>query len=286
MSLNPPIRDRSDALAGDEAPLSIAPSRTAEALADLAAGFSRSWIWTKLAYQDIKLRYRGSVLGPFWVTLTNLIVIVAIGAIYSTLFQMNTAEYVPYVMTGLLVWQFFSGMVNDATMTFILAQEIIQQVPLPFSVQAYRVVYRNQLLLAHNAVIIPLGLAFYAVPIGWSVLEIVPALIILSVNGLWISLLLGAASARFRDIPPIIANAMQLVFFMTPIFWPMNAASHLKQYLALNPFFAAIDVVRAPLLGVAPEPTSWPLLLACTLVGCVCGFAFFIRFRERIAYWI
>jgi ABC-type polysaccharide/polyol phosphate export permease len=285
MSLNLLIRDRPAAIR-EKIELLPASSRTAEGLGDLAAGLSRSWIWTKLAYHDIKLRYRGSVLGPFWVTLTNLILIVALGTIYSTLFQVNTAEYVPYVMTGLLVWQFVSGMVNDAPATFISAQEIIHQVPLPFSLQAYRVVYRNQLLLAHNAVIIPFGLALYRVPLNWHVFEVIPALLILSINGLWISLFLGAASARFRDIPPIVSNAMQLAFFMTPIFWPMSSAGHLKRYLILNPLFAAVDVVRAPLLGSAPEPSSWPLLLGCTMIGCVGGFGFFIRFRERIAYWI
>lgn len=286
MSVNVSLSDRpvaADRYAIEELPKA---SRSAEALTDFKAGFSRRWIWSKLAYQDIKQRYRGSLLGPFWVTLTNLILIVALGMIYSTLFNVDPAEYVPYVMLGLLVWQFISGMILDGCATFTEAQDIIQQVPMPFSIQAYRVVYRNILVLAHTAVLIPFGLAIYHVPQSWRILEIVPALIVLCINGFWISLLLGPVSARFRDIPPIVANVVQVVFFLTPIFWPMKAAAHLREYLALNPFFAAIDVVRAPLLGEAPEATSWPLLLACTAVLSLCGYGFFVRFRERIAYWL
>jgi len=269
-----------------EIALSLPPSRFNEAVGDLVGGLRREWIWTRLAYQDIKERYRGSVLGPFWVTLTNLIMIVALGGIYSQLFHMDVAIYVPYIMTGILIWGFISAMIVEGCSTFTNAQDVIQQVPMPFSVQAYRVVYRNLIVLAHNIVIIPFGLLLFRVPVGWRVIEVVPALAVLSLNGLWMAVLLGAISTRFRDVPPIVSNIVQVLFFLTPIFWPLDSIKNLKPWLVLNPFFAWIDVARAPLLGVAPEPTSWPILVGCTVVGSLLGFLFFVRFRERLAYWI
>jgi ABC-2 type transport system permease protein/lipopolysaccharide transport system permease protein len=266
--------------------LPMPATRFSEAVADLAAGLSRSWIWSRLAYQDIKLRYRGSVLGPFWVTLTNMILIASMGSIYAELFHVNAMTYVPYIMMGILVWQFISGTINEACGTFTEAHDVIQQVPMPFSVQAYRVVYRNLIVFAHNVVIVPFGIAIFKIPVGWQLLEIVPGLILLSLNGLWISLLLGAISTRFRDIPPIVSNVVQVLFFLTPVFWPLDAVQDLRPILTLNPFFAWIDVVRAPLLGVPPEPTSWPILIGCVVGGWLCSFLFFVRFRERIAYWI
>jgi ABC-type polysaccharide/polyol phosphate export permease len=285
MSVNQALSDLIEPADG-RVVLALPPSRLSEAVMDLVRGMNRSWIWSRLAFQDIKERYRGSVLGPFWVTLTNLIMIVAMGVIYARLFNVDTATYVPYIMTGLLTWQFISAMIIEGCATFTGAHDVIQQVPMPFSVQAYRVVYRNLIVLAHNAVIVPFGLALFRVPVGWGALAVAPALIVLSLNGLWITLLLGTISTRFRDIPPIVANVVQVLFFLTPIFWPLDSIKDLKDWLALNPFFAWIDVVRAPLLGVAPEPTSWPILLGCTLVGGLLSFLFFVRFRERIAYWI
>ena len=285
MSVNQAFPETVEVTAGRVA-LPAPPSRFSEAVSDLTAGLARSWIWSRLAYQDIKLRYRGSVLGPFWVTLTNLIMIATMGAIYAQLFHIDPASYVPYIMVGILTWQFISATITEACATFTGAQDVIQQVPMPFSVQAYRVVYRNLIVLAHNVVIIPFGLALFKVPVDWHVLEVVPALILLSLNGLWISLLLGVLSTRFRDIPPIIANVVQVLFFLTPIFWPLSSVGPEMRVLAYNPFFAWIDVVRAPLLGVAPEPTSWPILIACVIAGGAVGFLFFVRFRERIAYWI
>jgi ABC-2 type transport system permease protein/lipopolysaccharide transport system permease protein len=288
MSVNPLLEYATapSPVAGTETELLPAASRAAEALADILAGFTRAWMWSALAYQDIKLRYRGSLLGPFWITLTNLVLLVAMGEIYATLFKVETSTYIPFLMTGLLIWQFLSTVVNEGCGTFTAAQDVIQQVPLPFSIQAYRTVYRNLIVLAHNAVIIPFGLILFRVPVTWHVLEIFPALLVLCINGLWISLLLGTISARFRDVPPIVANAVQVVFFITPIFWPVDAVGEWKRLLVLSPVFAAIDVVRAPLLGQATSPRSWPILLICTVAGAAFGLGFFVRFRERIAYWI
>jgi len=285
MSVNQVLSDLPGSVTGRDIVIAE-PSRFNDALADIVGGLSRSWIWTRLAYQDIKERYRGSVLGPFWVTLTNLIMVAAMGTIYSELFHVETMTYVPYIMMGILIWQFISGMINEGCATFTNAQDVIQQVPMPFSVQAYRVVYRNIIILAHNAVIVPFGILLFKVPVDWHLVEIVPAFAVLSLNGLWICVLLGMLSTRFRDIPPIVGNVVQVLFFLTPIFWPIDSVPTMKAALALNPFFAWIDVARAPLLGIAPEPTSWPILLGCTAGGCLLTFLFFVRFRERIAYWI
>jgi ABC-type polysaccharide/polyol phosphate export permease len=269
-----------------DSPTLPSQSRVVEGLSDLVGGLSRAWMWSALAYQDIKLRYRGSLFGPFWITLTNLVLLAAMGTIYAAIFKLDTSSYIPFLMMGLLVWQFLSTIANESCSTFTAAQDVIQQVPLPFSIQAYRTVYRNLLVLAHNAVIIPFGLILFRVPTTWRVVEIVPGLLVLCINGLWISLLLGTISARFRDVPPIVANAVQVVFFITPIFWPLDAVGDWKPLLMLSPVFAAIDVVRAPLLGETVSPHSWPILLVCTFVGATFGLGIFVRFRERIAYWL
>jgi ABC-type polysaccharide/polyol phosphate export permease len=59
-----------------------------------------------------------------------------------------------------------------------------------------------------------------------------------------------------------------------------------QAFATYNPLFAAIDVVRAPLLGVPTAETSWIILLVMTILGCGITFAVFARFRSRIAYWI
>ncbi len=257
------------------------------AVADLFEGLSKSWLWMTLAHQDLKLRYRGSILGPFWQTITTAMMIGGMGFIYAKLFHTTMEGYFPLLATGLVFWQFASGMITEGCSTFFSQQGIIQQVRLPFSLHAYRLVYRNLLILAHNFIIIPIVLIIYPPPITWlRLLELGPGLALILLNGLWISILLGMISARFRDIPPIVASIVQVVFFMTPIFWPADGLGSHRWVAQINPIYAAIDVVRAPLCGQPNEPYSWSILLAVTVLGCVASFAFFARFRTRIAFWV
>lgn len=262
------------------------PSRARLAWRDLADGLKRPWMWSALALQDIRLRYRGSLLGPFWLTISTLVMVSAMGVIYPLLFHVRARGYVPYLALGLIVWQLLSTLTIEGCDTFVREQSVIQQVPVPFSVHAYRCVCRNLLVLAHNLAIVPLGILILHMPLSWRALEAIPGLALIAVNGLWISIVLGMISARFRDVPPIVSSFMQVLFFLTPVFWPLDALGPLRAIVALNPFFAAVDVVRSPLLGVAPAPTSWLILVLATVIGGVVGFGLFARFRTRIAYWI
>ncbi len=262
------------------------PGAAVVAWRDLAEGLGKIWMWPALALQDVKLRYRGSVLGPFWLTISTLLMVAGMGVIYSQLFNMDIRHYLPYLAVGLIVWQFVSGMISEGCETFVREALVIQQVPIPFSIHAYRGVFRNLIVLAHNLVIIPIGFIAFSLPVDWHLLGLVPALLVLSINGLWISILLGMISARFRDVSPIVGSLLQVLFFLTPVIWPVTALKEWKIIAFANPFFAAVDVLRAPLLGVATAETSWPVLLATTVIGCALTFAMFARFRSRIAYWI
>ena len=268
------------------APWPAPPSRALLAWRDLAEGWRRRWMWVPLALQDIKLRYRGSMLGPFWLTLSTLIMVVAMGLIYPRLFHVDPRTYIPYLALGLIVWGLLSSLATEGCDTFLREESVIQQVPVPFSIHAYRCVCRNFLVLGHNLAIVPVGMVLLGMPPSWHVLEIVPGFALLALNGLWLSIVLGMVAARFRDVAPIVASFMQVLFFLTPVMWQVSALGDWQGIASLNPLFAAIDVVRSPLLGEAPAATSWMILVAATLAGCSLGFLLFARFRTRIAYWI
>ena len=276
-----------DVAASPAAALTGPPSRVALVIADLVDGLRRNWLWATLAQQDIKLRYRGSVLGPFWQTLTTVVMIAGMGIIYSKLFHTELKDYLPMLTVGLIFWMFIAGMITEACGTFTAVQGIIQQVKLPFSLHVYRLVYRNLLTLGHNFVIIPIVLFIFPHPIApWRLLELLPGLALILLNGIWISILLGMVSARFRDVPPIVASIIQVVFFMTPVMWPVEALGENAWWAQLNPLFAMLDVMRSPLLGMANAPLSWTILIVMTVVGSVGTFAFFVRFRHRLAFWV
>jgi len=262
------------------------PGRSVQAWRDLVEGLKRYWMWTSLALQDMKIRYRGSLLGPFWVTISTFVMVVAMGLIYSHLLNATTDNYIPYLGLGLIVWQLISSLILEGCQTFVGAEAIVQQVPLPFSIHAYRVVCRNLIVFAHNLAIVPIGMIVFRIPLDWHFFGAVVGCFVLAVNGVWVALFLGILSTRFRDIAPIVASFLQVIFFLTPIFWPIASLGIYRPIAEFNPLFCAIDVVRAPLIGQPVEPYSWPLLLAATVIGLGVTFWFFARFRSRIAYWV
>ena len=95
------------------------------AVRDLLNGLRKSWFWFALASQDIKLRYRGSVLGPFWITLSTIIMIAGMGVLYAKLFNQSPETYLPFLSIGLVVWQFISGITTEGCHTFLAAESFL-----------------------------------------------------------------------------------------------------------------------------------------------------------------
>lgn len=263
--------------------------RVALAAADLAEG-ARLWRLTfELGFADIRLRYRGSVLGPFWLTISTAIMVGAMAFLYAVLFHTDVKTYLPYLTVSMIFWTFLSSMVTDGCGCFTGGESLIKSTRMPFSVHAARSIIRNTIILGHNLIVI-IGLylimgksvSFYAL---WAI----PALVVWLIDGFALSLVLGAFCARFRDVPQIIAAVMQIAFFLTPImFYPDAFKGHanVTLFMNLNPFLYILEIMRAPLLGTPLDISTvvYALLISLVVVGIsLLGFA---RARGRIAYWI
>ena len=263
-----------------------ASSQAGLAALDLVRGACACHLWSVLGWQDIRRRYRRSLLGPFWLTISMGVLVGALGTLYGTLLKVEVAEYVPFLAVGFIVWTFIQGVVTDGCTAFINAESIIKQVGLPLSVHVYRVVWRNLLIFFHNAVIFVVVAAAFVVWPGWTGLLALPGLILLCLNLLWAGLLLGIVSARFRDVPPIVASVVRILFFVTPIIWMPELMPERALVLDFNPFFHLVELVRAPLLGQVPGLGSWLVASGFVLGGWVVTVELFRRYRRRIAYWV
>lgn len=258
-----------------------------KARVDLVEGMRRWPLWMHLAWQDIRLRYRGSILGPFWITLSMGIMIGAMGLMYSQLFKMETKSYMPFLATGLLMWTFLASLINEGCTAFTNAEGFIKQVRLPFSLHVYRVLGRNLIVLAHNAVIYVLVALFYDITPSYTLLFLPLSLMIILLNAAWVIFLLGMFCARFRDIGPIVSSLVQVIFFLTPVIWmPGQLRGHQAWVADLNPFYHFIELVRAPLLDQPLPPMALPMIAAITVVGWAITIVVLRRWRSRLAYWV
>ncbi len=239
-----------------------------------------------LGWLDIKLRYRGSVIGPFWLTLSTSVMVVSMGVLYAELFHMELRVYMPFLALSLVLWNAIGGMVGDASTCFTSNEGTIKSIRMPFVTHALRAVVRNALILAHNVVVIVGILAFFDAWPGDIVLQSVLGLCFWVVDALAICVLLGTLCARFRDIGPIVASVMQIAFFVTPIIWQKDAIGEAAPYLVLNPFFCLLSVVREPLLNAHPGIATWLALSAWSALLCGGTWFLFARTRGRLAFWV
>lgn len=262
------------------------PRRLERALADLGLGLRRWRLAAALARLDIRNRYRGSVLGPFWLTLSTAIMVGALGVLYASLFRLPLAEYLPFLAVSLLVWGVINQVASDACTSLIAAEGIIRQLPLPYTVHVLRCVFRNAVIAAHSLpLILVVFLACGVVP-GPGALLSLAGLALLALDAFAGALFLGMICARFRDIQQIVASALQLLFFLSPILWKPELLGPRRAWLPLNPVYAVMETVRGPLVEGGASAAIWLAALGWSAALCALAFGFFVRFRGRIAFWV
>lgn len=253
--------------------------------AKFAVSFQLSAI---LAIQDLKQAYRRSALGPFWITASMAVQIVAMGLVFSIIFKTSLEDYLPFLATSIILFGLISTTVNESCMTFIASDSIIKQLKLPFFVYVIRVLLRNLFNFAHNLVLIPLVFLVFGQTFSLSTLLFIPGLFLFVINGAWMALLLGMVSARFRDLPQMIASAMTIVYFVTPVMWQPSlipgGTAHLL--LGLNPFYHLLQVMRLPLLGGQPTSENWLLTIGLAVAGWALAAILLRRFGRQIAFWV
>ena len=260
--------------------------RLQRAIQDLTDGARAYHIWGRLGWQDIRQRYRRSLLGPFWITISAAAMVGGIGLLYSQLLHQETEQYIPFLAVGLLVWFLFAALINDACTAFISAEQFIKQVKLPLTVHVWRLVWRNLIIFGHNVLILVPVFLYYRRNIDARALLSLAGLLLVAIDGLMLGILLGLVCARFRDVPPIVSNLVQLAFFLTPVMYQTRALGHQEWVARVNPFFHFMQIVRAPLVDLAVPLESWIYALCASLACAVVTLAMFSRYRSRIAYWV
>lgn len=256
------------------------------AWADIVQGVHLWRLGVTLGWLDIKLKYRGSLLGPFWLTISTGIMVAAMGGLYSILFHMDLHTYLPFLALSLVMWNTIGGLVTDACATFTQAEGTIRAVRMPFFVHALRVVVRTIISFLHNLPVILAVFVIFRIWPGFVAGQSLPGLALWTLDAFAACFLLGALCARFRDIPPIVGSVMQIAFFVTPVVWQPQQLGAKGWWLPLNPFDALLEVVRAPLLGHAVSWLGWGLAFGYSLVLCGLTWVMFARLRTRIAYWM
>jgi ABC-type polysaccharide/polyol phosphate export permease len=256
------------------------------AVTDIRDGLLAIHVWPLLAWQEVKTRYRRSLLGPLWLTISTAVMVCAMGPLYGRLFNQPLAEYFAYLAISLVVWQLISSLLMESCQVFISSESFIKQIKLPYTLYIIRLVWRHMIIFAHNMIILLVVLVLYRSSWDWRFLLAPIGLLLVAINGIWLGLLLGMLCARFRDIPQVVSSLVQIALFVSPIMWKPEMLGKYQWTVMWNPIFHFIEVIRAPLLGSAVSLDNWGAMGLITLIGCGVTLLVFSRFRARIPYWV
>lgn len=293
--------------ANSPAPITSDSRTWSRAWADIWQGVQSRELWSHLGWQDIKQKYRRSVLGPLWITIATGAMVTGLGILYSQLFKQDAQYFLPYLTTGFILWQFILGCVTEGSETFIANEGVMKHLPAPLTVYVLRTLWRQCLMLAHNAIIyVIIVVIFFSylnpqyrmsptspkMPgINVEALLAIPGFFLVVVNAAWVVLLFGITSTRFRDIPQLINSLIQLAFYMTPIVWSPDLLGETGKGLSkfvvqFNPLYHFVNVVRAPLIGQSIEPLNWIVVACFGIVGWSVALLVMRNYRARVPYWI
>jgi ABC-type polysaccharide/polyol phosphate export permease len=243
-------------------------------------------VWGALGWHDIRQRYRRSVLGPFWFTLSTFIMIGVLGFLYSQLLKQDIVTYLPFLGVGLVLWQYLSTCITESANGLISAAYLIKQIRMPASAHICRIVWRNFAILLHSLPVVLLFLLVLGHRPGIEFLLVIPGLLILMLTGVWMGVILGVLCLRFRDILPIVTNLLQVAFFFTPIMWSPDLLKERAWIADYNPLYHLVEVVRAPFLGTPVQAASWVWSIGMLIVGFAVAQAIMRSSRNKLSYWL
>jgi lipopolysaccharide transport system permease protein len=267
--------------------LGIGRQQIEKAMQDIWVGILTWRLWGLLGFNDVKMRYRRSTLGPFWVTLTMGVQILVTGFVMTYLFHTTIQRFLPFLAIGLIIWSTLTTIVTDASQAFVASASLILQVKRPLSVYLYQVIWRNIIIAGHSIVIFFIVAFLFGLFPRPVYILVIPGFVLFILNAAWMAGIVAILSTRFRDIPMLVTNAFTALFWLTPIAYELNQLSgRTGRIIALNPLGHIIEVLRAPFLLSAPTAEDWIITTVSAIVGWAVLILLFARTRARIPYWV
>ena len=260
------------------------------ALKDFHGTWSDRRIWILSAIVTVGNKYRRTVLGPWWLTLSTLMFVFGLAILRIGLNGGDLRSAIPYVGLGFIIFQLISGGITSGASVFSGSGGQLSTSRLPYSAFVLRTDATVFIDFLHDVLVILVLALVFAIPLTllWS--EAVLAVVLILISGVGVGLWLGPLVCRFRDLGPFVSALMRLMFFLTPIFWSVDQLDATgRAWLAwFNPLTYQLLAFRDPILGTthlnAPiDPLMMSALIAAFNV--ILGVFVFAFTRTRIPYW-
>jgi ABC-type polysaccharide/polyol phosphate export permease len=242
-----------------------------------------------LVARDLKARYRGSVLGFFWSFVNPLLLLSIYTFVFTVVMPGARGDLEPYslfMFCGLLPWTWFSSAVLESATVLVAGGNLIRKVLFPAEILPIVTVLAGFVHFCLGLLIVAGAIVYFQVAVSLQELLWLPLIILVQlILTLGLALIVSVITVHFRDMRDLLGNLLQLLFFATPILYPLSAVpANLQPVMKLNPFthlaLAYQDVLFTP--GPFTEARNLLLVGAIALVLLFVGLAIFDRLRDTL----
>lgn len=227
------------------------------------------YFWTHLVFSDLRAKYRRSFLGIAWALLHPLSLTLLLGFVMSRVFDTPFQGYAPYILSGLIIWEFITTSAVTGCHAFINAESYIRQVSHPLAIYSLR----SSLTCFANLCVAMLGLFAYV--LAWApshfnlcALSLLLAFPLLFSIGWALATITAYIATCFRDFSQMIVILLQALWYISPVFFLPSVfeGGKIRFLLDYNPVYHLLCLFRAPLLyGELPTPTNYLFAIGTTV---------------------
>ena len=252
-------------------------------LGDQIRSFVRfRWLLVELVKTEIKLRYRRSTLGVVWTVMNPVLNALVLYFVFRAIFKFRTLgdiDFFPYVYSGVLLMNFFTQAVVQASEQLNVYSGVLRRVNIPGEIFVIAKVFGNIVNFLFG--LIPLLIYFLITQhqVTWKIFF--APLVVLSLTFMIsaISIFLSVIYTYFRDVQHLVPIIMTLFFYLTPVFYSIEMiGGRTRQVMELNPLVTYLDSFRN-YLNITGS-TNYKFIFLVTVFG-ICAMLLSMRFMER-----
>lgn len=212
-----------------------------------------TFLLEQLVKKEIKLKYRSSFLGVFWTLLEPFLTMLVLALVFESMFH-KKMEYVPvYILSGRLLYTFFSNSTKAATKSIRRNSAMIKKVYVPKYIYPLSAIIANYIMFLISLIVLAITAVFVGVPASYRLFLIFIPLLVLFVLALGVGMILATMSVFFRDLEYLWGVALMLLMYTCAIFYPAEQLinSGREWILKMNPVYAIIANFRQCIYGGA-----------------------------------
>lgn len=247
--------------------------------------FPHREILKNLVLRNLRVRYKGSILGFFWVLLNPLLTMLVLYVVFSQIMRIQIPQYPLFLLSALLPWTFFSSSLSDASHSIIDNANLVKKVYFPREILPVSYVLSNFINLLFSLLALLFILTVFRIQALRFIYFLPLILIIHLIFTIGLALFLACANVYFRDVGYILGIILMFWFYLTPVFYSIDMIpQNLCSIYLLNPMVSIITMYRNVLFdGRPPSTINISIALSVIIITLLFGYLVFKRYEPFFA---